>query len=294
MEAIYYVYVYLDTRKPGSFLYGEYVFDFEPFYVGQGHNNRKFDHLKEANNIKKNSYKLNIIRKILSNNLIPKIITYKENLYENDSKILEIKMIASIGRNNLGNGPLTNLTDGGDGHSGYIASDELKKKLSEIHSGVGNGMYNKKHSSKTREQISKVRKEKIKNGEIVPMKHTEEWKQELRDKYAINNNLILKLHDEGKSILEINQIIPNITKKTIRQKLNLYSLIPNNNYNKKIILNIDKVHEFVLLGLSYKEIAEQLNVSESTISKNYRKSKYYTGLRSKWDIKKIKLSNENK
>ena len=36
----FYVYVYLDPRKPGSFKFGEYEFDYEPFYVGKGKKNR--------------------------------------------------------------------------------------------------------------------------------------------------------------------------------------------------------------------------------------------------------------
>jgi len=37
---IHYVYIYLDTRKPGNFIYDDMLFNFEPFYVGQGKNNR--------------------------------------------------------------------------------------------------------------------------------------------------------------------------------------------------------------------------------------------------------------
>ena len=44
-------------------------------------------------------------------------------------------MIAIFGRKDLGTGILRNRTDGGDGPSGYIMSEEQKKLLSKIHSG---------------------------------------------------------------------------------------------------------------------------------------------------------------
>lgn len=33
----FYVYVYLDPRKEGKYVYGEFQFDYEPFYVGKGY-----------------------------------------------------------------------------------------------------------------------------------------------------------------------------------------------------------------------------------------------------------------
>lgn len=40
-------YVYLDTRKPGAYEYGNYKFDFELFYVGQASQKRKDRQQKE-------------------------------------------------------------------------------------------------------------------------------------------------------------------------------------------------------------------------------------------------------
>lgn len=40
----------------------------------------------------------------------------------------ECDLIAQYGRANLGQGTLVNLTDGGDGHSGIIVSEELREK----------------------------------------------------------------------------------------------------------------------------------------------------------------------
>ena len=44
----FYVYVYLDPRKPGSFNYGKLEFDFEPIYIGKGHGERMYNHLKDS------------------------------------------------------------------------------------------------------------------------------------------------------------------------------------------------------------------------------------------------------
>jgi hypothetical protein len=130
----FYVYVYLDPRKPGKYVYEEYEFDYEPFYIGKGCDRRKDRHISEAKR-GKNSFNLNKIRKIISENLYPIIIVYNENMFENDAIALEIKMISSIGRFDLKLGPLTNLTIGGDGAVGHIKSKETRDKLSKAHTG---------------------------------------------------------------------------------------------------------------------------------------------------------------
>src|SRR3989304_5371964 len=140
-DNIHYVYCYLDPRNPGSYNYGEYTFEFEPFYIGHGHNRRMNAHIVEAKRKHyKHSKKLHTIQKLLSLQLNPIIILYKEKLFENDARILEIKMISSIGRFDLGKGPLSNLTDGGEGSTGVIVSEEtrLKQRLKRLGKSPGN------------------------------------------------------------------------------------------------------------------------------------------------------------
>jgi hypothetical protein len=40
-----YVYIYFDPRKKDIFKYEDYQFDYEPFYVGVGVNNRLMAHI---------------------------------------------------------------------------------------------------------------------------------------------------------------------------------------------------------------------------------------------------------
>lgn len=143
-DPVFYVYVYLDPRKPGKYIYGEYEFDYEPFYIGKGSNDRLTVHLKGN---KDNDYFDNKIKKIRKTcKCDPFIILYKEHLKEQDSFSLEMVMIAIIGRSNLKRGPLCNLTDGGDGVIGNVISIETKKKMSLAKIG-------KKRTNETKEKI---------------------------------------------------------------------------------------------------------------------------------------------
>lgn len=129
----YYIYVYLDPRKPGKYVYGEYKFDYEPFYVGFGYGNRYKQHLYPSYyNRDTNKLKVNKILKIIKKtNQNPTIIKYQEKLLEQEALNLETKMIKTIGRIDLKTGPLTNLTDGGESNSNRIISEKDRKNRSE-------------------------------------------------------------------------------------------------------------------------------------------------------------------
>lgn len=126
----FYVYIFLDPRKDGEFSYGEHKFKYEPFYVGKGKNNRCKNHLREWS-LKDKTLKNNKIKSLLKLGLKPIIIKLFLNLSEVDSFDKEKEMIKKIGRLDLNTGPLLNMTDGGEGNSGVILTQETKTKISE-------------------------------------------------------------------------------------------------------------------------------------------------------------------
>lgn len=147
MNTNFYVYVYLDPRKPGKYTYNEYTFDFEPFYIGKGKGNRFNNHLiKYKLRTNKNKMFVNKILKIQSSQMQPIIIKVQENLNEQTSFQLEKSLIISIGRKDKNLGTLTNMTDGGEGSSGYIMTDKQKEKCRQTAI-----KYSDKHSKRMKE-----------------------------------------------------------------------------------------------------------------------------------------------
>lgn len=129
-----YVYALLDTRTPeGIYRYGRWVFKHEPFYVGKGRGLRCFthEHVALSKNPRCNSFKSRLIRKMARANCRLKIRIIRKNLSSVDACGIEIALIARIGRRNLKQGPLVNLTDGGDGKFGYKMPKATRQKISQ-------------------------------------------------------------------------------------------------------------------------------------------------------------------
>lgn len=100
---IYYVYAYLRSSNN------------TPYYIGKGKNNRAYDKHNHISTPKDKS----------------KIVFLETNLSEIGALALERRYIRWYGRKNSGNGILLNMTDGGEGVSGYKHTDETKQKLSK-------------------------------------------------------------------------------------------------------------------------------------------------------------------
>lgn len=132
----YYVYEYL--RQDGT-----------PYYIGKGRKNRAFT--QQGHTVP----------------LPPRdrIRFIAEHLTDYRARELEIELIAKYGRKDLGTGILRNMTDGGEGSSGRIATNEMKQKLSEINLG-------KRQSEETKQK----RAESLRG-----QRRTEEQKQRQRE-----------------------------------------------------------------------------------------------------------------
>src|SRR5690606_3288521 len=119
------IYIYLDPKKQGKYKYNKYKFLHEPIYVGKGKGKRAYYYKHKNNNHLKN--------KLARMGQPPIILIIAKKLLENRAFELEKELISLIGRIDLKTGPLCNFTDGGEGVSGAIVSEETKIKLSESH-----------------------------------------------------------------------------------------------------------------------------------------------------------------
>lgn len=182
----YYVYMYQDPRKSDFYFntgtdpyFGYY--QFEPFYIGKGKGRRIKQHLWEARTPSANKYnqhKLNKIQEIINSGKQVIVVKLKEFDTEKEAFDFEKKLIRQIGR--YPNGPLTNMTDGGDGISGYKHTREWKEKLSK---------WNKEHplSTEVRKYISSCAL-KGKNHQFYGTHRSEETKRKISLKNSGQNN----------------------------------------------------------------------------------------------------------
>jgi len=130
----FYTYAYLREDKT-------------PYYIGKGKRNRAYNKHQKGISVPKDK---------------SRIIFLKQNLTETEAFRHEIYMIAVFGRKDLGTGILRNMTNGGEGASGYKFSEESKEKIRQKAKG-------RKYSEKTKQKLSELRK-----GKKI---HSEEWKK---------------------------------------------------------------------------------------------------------------------
>lgn len=208
---------------------------FEVFYVGISKTEKRAYSKKV-----RNKYWKNIINKTDYNvEIISKYLSYE------DAKELEMFLITEYGRKDLNTGILSNMTDGGEGVTNLIVTQETKNKISNSSKGK---IKTKEHIENNRlARIGKKRspeiKEKIKNSRVYTTL-SEEVKNKIRighEKRRISIGLPIK----DKTILKK----PNCTK--VKE------------------LNSGIVFKSII------EAAKFFNIGKSTIYRELNKSKIY-------------------
>ena len=109
-----------------------------PYYIGKGRRERAF--IKHSHRVERPPYKDHILLEYYSN--------------ENEAFEAEKFFIKLYGRIDLNTGCLLNKTNGGEGASGHIMSDETREKISNTHQ-------NREISEETRARMSVAQKGRI-------------------------------------------------------------------------------------------------------------------------------------
>jgi len=122
----FYVYAYFDPRVHEHYNICGQDFNYKPIYIGKGQGTRVLKHIKSN----KKSKLVNLNKHLIEVGLVPhyQILEYFED--EVDANNREMELISEIGREDLNQGPLFNLTNGGEGKSGIIWSKEAREAVS--------------------------------------------------------------------------------------------------------------------------------------------------------------------
>jgi hypothetical protein len=158
----FYTYAYL--REDGT-----------PYYIGKGSNGRAYNSNRNIPRPKDKS----------------RILFLKQNLTEEEAFKHEKYMIGVLGRKDLGTGILRNLTEGGEGTSGWIMPEEHKRRISDANRG---GI----KSERTRKKLSESNKGKT---------YSDESRKRMSEsKMGEKNHFYGKKHSDVSKTLMINKL----------------------------------------------------------------------------------------
>lgn len=178
---MYYVYAYLRE-------------DDTPYYIGKGKENRAY-----VKHPRKNG-----------SNILPKdenrIKILYENLSEDEAISIEKQLISEYGRKDLGTGTLINMTNGGDGLSGWIrpqsAIDSHRDKLKgksrpkDVVEKIASSNRGKKRSEETKQKLREIHTGR-KQSEETKRKRAEKLKGLKRSEETKLKGSLAKLGDKN-------------------------------------------------------------------------------------------------
>lgn len=227
-----------------------------PFYVGKGQNNRCVSHFWPSSK-GENLLKDNIIRKINRSGSEVRINIVLTTVDESLAHSVEEHLIGSYGRRDIRTGILANMTNGGEGVSGKIRTEEekeLRRKKPSPLRGVPLKTETKQKLSKSLKKTYKLKKERgdsiashLKGKEL-----TEDHKQKISD--TIKGRTLSETHVRNQAISKC-------------MKLDDYLLHDGAKWYYIVM-----VEEFV------KDMPEVLKYS-TIIRRSIKKKKYSSGIR---------------
>ena len=164
----FYVYAYLRSKDSDQGL------KYSPYYIGKGCGKRAFEKYGRT------------VPAPIDNSYIAFV---EEGLTEVEAFSLETYCIQAYGRIDMGNGILRNRTDGGEGSSGAVVSEETRRKLSDMRRGENHYLWGQRGElsplwGKPRSEETKRRMSEARQGEKHPLwgkKHSEETKKKMSE-----------------------------------------------------------------------------------------------------------------
>jgi hypothetical protein len=155
-----------------------------PFYIGKGFGNRLERHTLDFE-LKKVNYKTSKIKSLKSRG----INVISEKLYisncEESCFEMECFLIKLYGRKNNKTGILTNLTDGGEGPSGFVCTPEIMKNRIQNKKGI-----KRSESWKNKQKVNNKNRNRVCSDKEI-MDYCKQWKESGLHKkvFAEQNNL---------------------------------------------------------------------------------------------------------
>ena len=153
------------TRKnppSGFYVYAYLRQDNTPYYIGKGQNIRAWNQHDKGIHPPKDQ---------------TKIVILESNLTDIGALAIERRMIRWYGRKDTNTGILRNLTDGGDGSAGYVATEKTRMKISV----AGKG---RKLKPRTKEHCAALSKS------LTGRKLSEDHAAQIKERPAWNKGLI--------------------------------------------------------------------------------------------------------
>ena len=224
----FYIYMYLDSQNI-------------PFYIGKGSGDR-YKIIGHISTINQSAFLKNKINKIGRENV--RIYFLHINLTEEKAFQWEKYWINYIGRRDKKEGTLCNLTDGGDGVSGFKHSDETKRK-------IGIHFKGKSLPKETKLKVSNTLKGRV---------FTEEWKQKIS-----KNKKGIQIPEERKERISKTLLGHIRTEESKRKESQTLTMYWQDRWNKRKFTRDSELIIIYQTGISIKEIANIFKINASTV-----------------------------